>query len=133
MLSPDQDPFFAANLYENFGDLGAHLSAYVSDYSSRSASSSASKIETVGDMKRFVLTLVPRLPEMTHDEAQLHTDSSKSIPNSVSWAVTCRSMWRWSESCLDSSTLVISWPSASSNKVWRATRVMAPISRRVHC
>ncbi|ORY76290.1 Sec1-like protein [Leucosporidium creatinivorum] len=54
VLSPDQDPFFASNLYDNFGDLGAHLSAYVSDYSTRSASSSASKIETVADMKRFI-------------------------------------------------------------------------------
>lgn len=52
VLSPDQDPFFAKNLYDNFGDLGAHLSAYVSDYSTRSASSQASKIETVADMKR---------------------------------------------------------------------------------
>jgi vacuolar protein sorting-associated protein 45 len=52
VLSPDQDPFFASNLYDNFGDLGAHLSAYVSDYSNRSASSNASKIETVSDMKR---------------------------------------------------------------------------------
>lgn len=54
VLSPDQDPFFAKNLYDNFGDLGAHLSAYVSDYSNKSASSNASKIETVADMKRFV-------------------------------------------------------------------------------
>ncbi|KAI5479482.1 vacuolar protein sorting-associated protein 45 [Pseudohyphozyma bogoriensis] len=54
VLSPEQDPFFAANLYDNFGDLGAHLSEYVSDYSARSATSSASKIETVADMKRFI-------------------------------------------------------------------------------
>ncbi|GAA6006708.1 Vps45p [Rhodotorula paludigena] len=54
VLSPEQDPFFAANLYDNFGDLGAHLSAYVQDYSTRSASSVASKIETVADMKRFI-------------------------------------------------------------------------------
>ncbi|GAA5982763.1 hypothetical protein JCM11641_007780 [Rhodosporidiobolus odoratus] len=53
-LSPDNDPFYAANLYDNFGDLGAHLSAYVSDYSTRSASSQAGKIETVADMKRFI-------------------------------------------------------------------------------
>ncbi|GAA5872587.1 hypothetical protein JCM1840_004846 [Sporobolomyces johnsonii] len=54
VLSPDQDPFFAKTIYDNFGDLGAHLSAYVSDYSTRSASSQASKIETVSDMKRFI-------------------------------------------------------------------------------
>ncbi|GAA6019234.1 hypothetical protein JCM8202_000943 [Rhodotorula sphaerocarpa] len=54
VLSPEQDAFFANNLYDNFGDLGAHLSAYVQDYSTRSASSQASKIETVADMKRFI-------------------------------------------------------------------------------
>ncbi|KAK4700286.1 vacuolar protein sorting-associated protein 45, partial [Phenoliferia sp. Uapishka_3] len=54
VLSPDQDPFFAANLYDNFGDLGAHLQEYVLDYKNRSASSNASKIETVADMKRFI-------------------------------------------------------------------------------
>ncbi|KAK4056428.1 vacuolar protein sorting-associated protein 45 [Microbotryomycetes sp. JL221] len=54
VLSPDQDPFFAGNLYENFGDLGAHLQAYVADYSTRSASSRAKNIETVADMKRFI-------------------------------------------------------------------------------
>ncbi|KAM0750187.1 Sec1-like protein [Meredithblackwellia eburnea MCA 4105] len=54
VLSPDQDPFFATNLYDNFGDLGAHLQEYVLDYKNRSASSTASKIETVADMKRFI-------------------------------------------------------------------------------
>ncbi|KAL8293307.1 hypothetical protein RQP46_000008 [Phenoliferia psychrophenolica] len=54
VLSPDQDPFFASNLYDNFGDLGAHLQEYVLDYKNRSASSNASKIETVADMKRFI-------------------------------------------------------------------------------
>ncbi|KAK4051607.1 vacuolar protein sorting-associated protein 45 [Microbotryomycetes sp. JL201] len=54
VLSTDQDPFFAANLYENFGDLGAHLQAYVADYSTKSASSRAKSIETVADMKRFI-------------------------------------------------------------------------------
>ncbi|GAA6034770.1 hypothetical protein JCM8097_001161 [Rhodosporidiobolus ruineniae] len=53
-LSADNDPFYAANMHDNFGDLGAHLSAYVSDYSTRSASSAAGKIETVADMKRFI-------------------------------------------------------------------------------
>jgi vacuolar protein sorting-associated protein 45 len=59
VLSPDQDPFFAANLYDNFGDLGAHLSEYVSDYSNKSATSSASKIESVADMKRCVSSFTP--------------------------------------------------------------------------
>ncbi|SCZ98062.1 BZ3500_MvSof-1268-A1-R1_Chr3-3g06549 [Microbotryum saponariae] len=54
VLSPDQDPFFAANLYDNFGDLGAHLSTYVQDYSTKSATSNAKNIETVADMRRFI-------------------------------------------------------------------------------
>lgn len=61
MLSPEQDAFFANNLYDNFGDLGAHLSAYVQDYSTRSASSQASKIETVADMKRYAWVTILRL------------------------------------------------------------------------
>ena len=54
MLSPEQDPFFARHLYDNFGDLGAHVKTYVSDYQARSSSSGGGKIETVADMKRFV-------------------------------------------------------------------------------
>lgn len=54
VLSPEQDPFFARHLYDNFGDLGAHVKTYVSEYQSRSSASSLRKIETVGDMKRFV-------------------------------------------------------------------------------
>lgn len=52
VLSADQDPFFAQNLYDNFGDLGASIKRYVLEYQSRTASSSS--IETVQDMKKFV-------------------------------------------------------------------------------
>lgn len=52
VLSVDHDPFFAANLYDNFGDLGASIKQYVTQFQSRSSSTSA--IETVQDMKRFV-------------------------------------------------------------------------------
>ncbi|WFD29515.1 vacuolar protein sorting-associated protein 45 [Malassezia sp. CBS 17886] len=52
VLSVDHDPFFAANLYDNFGDLGASIKEYVLQFQTRSASTSA--IETVQDMKRFV-------------------------------------------------------------------------------
>jgi vacuolar protein sorting-associated protein 45 len=52
VLSVDQDPFFSANLYDNFGDLGASIKKYVLDYQARTSSNS--KIETVQDMKRFV-------------------------------------------------------------------------------
>ena len=52
VLSVDQDPFFNANLYDNFGDLGASIKNYVLEYQSRT--SSHSKIDTVQDMKKFV-------------------------------------------------------------------------------
>lgn len=52
VLSVDHDPFFAANLYDNFGDLGASIKQYVTQFQSRS--SSTSSIETIQDMKRFV-------------------------------------------------------------------------------
>ncbi|KAL7422247.1 vacuolar protein sorting-associated protein 45 [Cryptotrichosporon argae] len=58
VLSASSDPFFSQHLFANFGDLGAALTAYVSDYSARTtslgAASSSSRIETVADMKRFV-------------------------------------------------------------------------------
>jgi vacuolar protein sorting-associated protein 45 len=53
VLSPEQDPFFAKTLYDNFGDLGAHVKDYVSEYQTRS-SSGRRKIDTIADMKRFV-------------------------------------------------------------------------------
>lgn len=52
VLSVDHDPFFAANLYNNFGDLGAAIKEYVVQFQSRTTSSSS--IETIQDMKRFV-------------------------------------------------------------------------------
>lgn len=60
VLSTSSDAFFEKNLFSNFGDLGAAVSQYVTDYSARSSSlgagaaSSSSRIETVADMKRFV-------------------------------------------------------------------------------
>ena len=54
VLSPEQDPFFSKRLYDNFGDLGAHVKNYVSDYQSRSNAPGMKKIDTVADMKRFV-------------------------------------------------------------------------------
>lgn len=52
VLSGDQDPFFSANLFDNFGDLGASIKKYVLEYQSRTASNAT--IDTVADMKRFV-------------------------------------------------------------------------------
>ncbi|KAG0145717.1 hypothetical protein CROQUDRAFT_78586 [Cronartium quercuum f. sp. fusiforme G11] len=56
VLSSEQDPFFAKNLYANFGDLGASVKAYVSEYQTKTVSSKlvAGKIDTVQDMKKFL-------------------------------------------------------------------------------
>lgn len=60
VLSASSDPFFSQHLFANFGDLGAAVSQYVTDYSTKSstmgagAASTSSRIETVADMKRFV-------------------------------------------------------------------------------
>lgn len=50
MLSPDSDPFFKKTMYDNFGDLGAHLSEYVNEYGK--SSQLGKQLETVKDMKR---------------------------------------------------------------------------------
>lgn len=52
VLSADHDPFFAANMYDNYGDLGAAIKEYVSQFQAKTHSSAA--LETVQDMKRFV-------------------------------------------------------------------------------
>ncbi|WVQ77964.1 hypothetical protein IAT38_000045 [Cryptococcus sp. DSM 104549] len=60
VLSSSSDPFFSQHLFANFGDLGAAIASYVSDYQARNSSLSggksgaSSRIETVADMKRFV-------------------------------------------------------------------------------
>ncbi|EGG01948.1 uncharacterized protein MELLADRAFT_78910 [Melampsora larici-populina 98AG31] len=56
VLSSEQDPFFSKNIYANFGDLGASVKSYVSEYQTKTVSSKlvAGKIDTVQDMKRFL-------------------------------------------------------------------------------
>ena len=58
VLSASSDPFFSQHLFANFGDLGAAIATYVSDYQTRNSSlggkASSTRIETVADMKRFV-------------------------------------------------------------------------------
>jgi vacuolar protein sorting-associated protein 45 len=57
VLSTSSDPFYAQNIFSNFGDLGASLATYVSDYQTKNTKigpTSANRIETVADMKRFV-------------------------------------------------------------------------------
>ncbi|KAK3676337.1 vacuolar protein sorting-associated protein 45 [Recurvomyces mirabilis] len=52
VLSPDQDPFFAKNMYLNFGDLGQNAKEYVEQFASKQAS--GQKLDSIEDMKRFV-------------------------------------------------------------------------------
>lgn len=52
VLSADSDAFFAANMYHNYGDLGAAIKEYVSQFQAKTHSSAS--LETVHDMKRFV-------------------------------------------------------------------------------
>lgn len=55
VLNPDSDTFYAAQLFSNFGDLGAALSSYVQSYQARTQSIHNPKsMETLADMKRFV-------------------------------------------------------------------------------
>ena len=53
VLSAEQDPFYAKNMFLNLGDLGANIKEYVADYSSRTQNG-VSNIESIDDMKRFV-------------------------------------------------------------------------------
>lgn len=52
MISQDQDPFFAKNMYFNFGDLGQNAKDYVEQFASKQAS--GQKLDSIEDMKRFV-------------------------------------------------------------------------------
>ena len=51
-LTPPTDPFFAQNLFANFGDLGATIQQHVQSYQAKTASQGA--IDSIADMKRFV-------------------------------------------------------------------------------
>ena len=52
VLSQESDPFFKKNMYANFGDLGQNAKDYVEAFASKASSSH--KLESIGDMKRFV-------------------------------------------------------------------------------
>lgn len=55
VLSPSSDPFFSAQMFSNFGDLGAALQSYVQQYQTKTLSLNNPKsMETLADMKRFV-------------------------------------------------------------------------------
>lgn len=52
VLSTEQDQFFANTLYDNFGDLGAHIKEYVAQYQTKGGNQR--RLDTVADMKRFI-------------------------------------------------------------------------------
>ena len=52
VLTPDQDPFFKKNMYQNFGDLGSVIKDYVSQYQTRTKTNA--EITSITDMKRFI-------------------------------------------------------------------------------
>lgn len=52
VLNPDQDLFYAQNMYHHFGDLGANIKTYVDEF--QAMNRSHVKIESLADMKRFV-------------------------------------------------------------------------------
>ena len=52
VLQQDTDPFFAKNMYLNFGDLGQNAKEYVEQYASKRQGSQ--EMNSIADMKRFV-------------------------------------------------------------------------------
>jgi Sec1 family len=52
VLQQDTDPFFAKNMYLNFGDLGQNAKEYVEQYASKRQGSK--EMNSIADMKRFV-------------------------------------------------------------------------------
>lgn len=52
VLNQDQDPFFAKNMYANFGDLGQNAKDYVAQFASKSNTNQ--QLDSIADMKRFV-------------------------------------------------------------------------------
>ncbi|KAL6527509.1 vacuolar protein sorting-associated protein 45 [Orobanche gracilis] len=52
VLSSEQDAFFKANMYENFGDIGMNIKRMVDDF--QQVEKSNQKIQTIEDMAKFV-------------------------------------------------------------------------------
>ena len=52
MLSSSQDEFYAANLYSNFGEIGATIKLLMEDFQNKAKSHQ--KIDSIADMKNFV-------------------------------------------------------------------------------
>ncbi|GFY39525.1 vacuolar protein sorting-associated protein 45 [Trichonephila inaurata madagascariensis] len=62
VLSPDHDEFYAANIYSNFGEIGAKIKDLMDDFQKKSKSQK--KVESIADMKAFVETY-PQFKKMS--------------------------------------------------------------------
>eukprot|EP00731_Ephydatia_muelleri_P008714 Em0004g1052a len=51
-MSPEQDEFYRANMYLNFGDIGTNIKDLMEQYQEKSVS--RQQIESISDMKKFV-------------------------------------------------------------------------------
>jgi vacuolar protein sorting-associated protein 45 len=84
VLNAEHDPFYAANMLLNFGDLGANIKEYVNNFQEKHHSSK--NIESIEDMKRFV--------EQYPDFQKLSSNVAKHVTlvSELSKAVTERSL-----------------------------------------
>ncbi|KAL5776720.1 hypothetical protein ACOSP7_009646 [Xanthoceras sorbifolium] len=69
VLSSEQDAFFKANMYENFGDIGMNIKRMVDDF--QQVAKSNQNIQTVEDMAKFV--------ENYPDYRKMHGNVSKHV------------------------------------------------------
>lgn len=86
VLSPGQDPFFAANMYANFGDVGMAVKGLV-DAVSRDTRQ-ARDFQSLEDMASFV----ENLPDMSHQQGV--TAKHVALMSELSQAVERRSLMR---------------------------------------
>lgn len=87
VLSPSQDPFFAANMYANFGDVGMAVKGLV-DAVSRETRQKGMDFQSLEDMSSFV----ENLPEMSHQQSL--TAKHVTLMSELSQEVERRSLMR---------------------------------------
>lgn len=62
VLSPEHDEFYAANMYSNFGEIGANIKALMEEFQKKTKSQK--KVESIADMKAFLETY-PQFKKMS--------------------------------------------------------------------
>ncbi|KAL4596922.1 hypothetical protein ACB092_12G199000 [Castanea dentata] len=65
VLSSEQDAFFKANMYENFGDIGMNIKRLVDEF--QQISKSNQSIQTIEDMAKFHVTLVTEMSKIVEE------------------------------------------------------------------